>query len=816
MLKRKALSNAGIGLFLAFFSTCIAVDVPIEQKGIVRIDICKENIFRIRLSQNGQFPLSSMERYGILHAETSDSNQYNGSESSVRVETATACLSLDKRTGQLSLMDKAGRPLISKIQLFDQTEDQNAERIKWLIGHFRAYDNQPESETLCLTGYKGQSAILGEPESSGKQTPSDHHADKTVSLNPFGAAFTIRENEKFYGLGAASSERIQHRGYAYRNWAEYKGQNGYDKAFAKFEQTEGPCPFLMSTGGWGVFVNTPALNYFDVASRKSDEVFFWGPQGELDFFLFVAESMPDIIDQYTQITGRPRLLPIWGYGLSYVGNIVQNQHESLYDALQFRERDIPCDIFGLEPQWMKKFYDFSHQKEWDNYGRFYMPEWLPREASMIGAMERMGLKLSLWLCVDDDLTVEEERQLAKKEGTLEQFPADAPEGWFEHLKKFVDQGVAAFKIDPSKIIETHFDRKYFNGQSDLQMHNLTQTLIQKQMQQGFENYTQRRAMVHFCGSYAGVQQFGATTMGDNGGGANALAWMLGLGFTGHMNTSCDMWVGGAGGMHFGFLMPWSQHNNWAGCEQPWYLTEEGLETYRQYAKLRYELIPYIYSTAHHGVRTGMPILRAMPLVSKDPECENLTHQYMLGDFLLSAVYTDEFYLPEGRWIDYWTGDVYKGPQKMKMISHENCGGALLIKAGAIIPKWPQINHISDKQFATLQLDVYPYGKSMFTLYEDDGISLEYQQGKIAQTKICSEDDNSKATLLIHHRIGSYNRMPEDRFYDIRFHMAKPKSVFINDVKLGEESIVYDAEKSILHIKAQEGNNDGPLSIVLLK
>ena len=155
-------------------------------------------------------------------------------------------------------------------------------------------------------------------------------------------------------------------------------------------------------------------------------------------------------------------------------------------------------------------------------------------------------------------------------------------------------------------------------------------------------------------------------MGDNGGGPAALIWMLSYGMNGHMNTSCDMEARGPG-LHFGFLQPWSQLNNWAYAYQPWYLGKETEAMFRDYARLRYSLLPYIYSAAHQGHLTAMPILLPMPLVyPDDPKLADCITEYMLGDSLLVAAFTDTVYLPAGRWIDYWTGKEYQDRKKCRV------------------------------------------------------------------------------------------------------------------------------------------------------
>jgi hypothetical protein len=231
---------------------------------------------------------------------------------------------------------------------------------------------------------------------------------------------------------------------------------------------------------------------------------------------------------------------------------------------------------------MKKNYDSSHEKEW-NPNKFYIPDWMGPDSqggTFIGGLDRTGFKLSLWLVCADDLTVEEERQVARREGRGSAFPK-MPDAWFDHLQKFVRNGARCFKMDPENLIQEHPGRKYYNGLSDLENHNLTQVLYHKQMCAGYEEFAKQRAMTHYCAAYAGVQHWGATTMGDNGGGPKALVWMLNYGMSGHMNTSCDMETRGQG-LHFGFLQPWSQHNNWAYANQPWFLGKRAEAMFRDY------------------------------------------------------------------------------------------------------------------------------------------------------------------------------------------------------------------------------------------
>ncbi len=635
------------------------VDFKLGTGDVLRVEPVAANIIRVRLSADGTFEPSLLERYGIVRTDWPECRfgpTQRGSAAWISTETGT--LAIDVNNGRMQWVNRQGQTICEQI----------LPQLSRLKGpELQAFKTRQASLAEYFKGEKrkaGQIQIVGSAaRDKTEYSESMHEFD--LPGNSFGATFSIRDNERFYGLGTASSHRLQLRGYGYRLWTQYRGNFEFRGTAGGWEQTEGPIPLLLSTGGWGIFVNTTWVHYYDIGRYEKDKMFFWGPGGQLDFYLLIGDTPAKLIELYTEITGKPRLLPLFGYGLSYVGQITQNEHEILNDARLFREKGIPCDLMGLEPQWMKKNYDTSHEKEW-NPDKFYVPAWMgpnSKDGTFIGGLDRIGFKVSLWLVCRDDLTMEEERQIAIREGRGKDFPAE-PDAWFNHLQKFVRNGVRAFKMDPENLIQEHADRKYYNGRCDLENHNLTQILYHKQMCLGYEQFAGRRAMTHYCAAYAGVQHWGATTMGDNGGGSKALVWMLNYGMCGHMNTSCDMQTRGPG-VHFGFLQPWSQHNNWAYATQPWFLGKQAEAMYRDYARLRYSLMPYIYSAAHVGHRTAMPILRPMPLVYPDDlKLADCTTQYMLGDSLLVTAFTDKVYLPAGRWIDYWSGAEYEGPREM--------------------------------------------------------------------------------------------------------------------------------------------------------
>jgi len=290
-------------------------------------------------------------------------------------------------------------------------------------------------------------------------------------------------------------------------------------------------------------------------------------------------------------------------------------------------------------------------------------------------------------------------------------------------------------------------------------------------------------MIYSAGGYTGIQQYSATWAGDTGGGPKPLVSMLNHGMSGHSNTSCDMDVFTPAGIHFGFLQTWSQICSWAYWRHPWLLGDKLLPMFKYYAKLRYRLLPYIYSMAHIAASTGVPVMRAMPLAyPNDPVSDTLLDHYMLGESLLVCVFTNKIHLPEGTWIDFWTGERYSGPCDFEYNIPKDRGGALFVKAGAIIPFWDEIDYVGQKEFNGLEFQAFNGVKGEFALYEDDGITYDYIEGKMLKTKISFlHNENGYYFSIISE--GEYDDMPGER--DLKFTIngcKKPEDVFINGTK----------------------------------
>ncbi len=714
----------------------------------VRVDVLGERLFRIRHSKTQKWTESGLNRYGVFvkqfpkitFQQTEDNGDY----------------SLTTKQAKLSISRKDG--------------------------------------TIVLSSHNGKIFT--------KQT-----APVFETNGGYDVRFTLTKGERIYGLGDVSRENIMRRGGVYECWVRNV------KSYI-------PIPVMLSNRGWGLLMNTTWRNSFDVGKKDPDRVICTAARSDLDYYLFCGSDYRSLLDVYTSFTGRPALLPIWGYAFTYVCNQNIDAFNLVNEALTFRRESMPCDVMGLEPGWMSRMYDFSTEKKW-HPGRFIFPYWAPKGTHTFpAALRRRGFKLSLWLCCNYDLAVYEERLLdglkpavksdrkavaksgdpdtfldehltnpgdkkkkkvIKKRGVAEKTPPKEPEPWFEHLKKFVDQGAAAFKLDGANQVIEHPKRKWGNGMTDEEMHNLYPVIYAKQMARGYEKHTRRRAMVYSAGGGAGAQQYVATWAGDTGGGVKPLASMLNLAFSGHSNHSCDMKVSTTEGIHFGFLQTWAQQNNWDYWHQPWLQKDAQITAFRAYGKLRYKLLPYLYSTAAEAALTGYPVMRAMSMVyPNDPTWDTCMKQYMLGDFLLVSAFTKTVRLPEGVWIDFWSGKRKTGPATVPVTLGPTQGGALFVKSGAIIPVWPPCNHVEKGWSSEVGLLVYPAKHSTFTLHEDDGESLDYRKGKYAQTRLTCETIGQTVKLTVGGRKGSYNGMPKTRNFTVTIHLpSNPKTVTLD-------------------------------------
>lgn len=737
--------------------------VKINDGLTVSVEACSESIFRIKVSPRKDFTESLMERYELIKTDWSEVKTDISDKGGVwTLKTPEYSLAINKKTGVMTVKDAKGGKVIREVRFLPEKEG--------LCGEMRSFINEKYADLKVADNGGG---IIG--DDNGKFGEVDKHeipAADAVSI----LSISMEDGERFYGGGSTSRDHIQHRGEFLRMWTTY-------------QQTEIPMPFMMSSRGWGVYNNSTRKSFFDIGNQQKSKFNIINTFDEADFYLMMGKDMPAILNEYTLVTGRTYVLPKWAYGLCFGPNMREEQFDILNDAVRFRQFDVPCDVFWLEPQWMEKRYDFSTKKKW-NYDRFSPePYWLQDQYPktmhnrlFIGKLRSMGFHLGLWLCEEYDLSIQEEDIIAERTGGK----LSGQEHWMDHLTVFMDQGVEGFKLDPARTIDNHTNWEYYNGRTDKEMHNLNQVLLPKQMRELGRKYNGKRTWHHYCGGWSGTQHWTASTSGDNGGGKTALYDQLNLGMSGFLNTSCDVMSVPRElemqGLHFGLFLPWVQINSWFSMMHPFYYAKEEQDIYRFYVKLRYSLAPYIYSMALEAAQNGMPIVRSMPLCFPDDRnCDDMTYQYMFGDNFCVGIFTNEIYLPKGTWTDAWSGEkiVSKGETFTREYPSDRAG-LLFIREGAIIPTQPDVEYLGARPFDRVILKVYPHGDSAYTMLDDDGESYEYENGGIASTLFESHERDGGVEVVVNPVQGSFKGMPSEREYSFRIQRdSRPASVSLN-------------------------------------
>lgn len=683
----------------------------------MRVHAVAPDTFRVRFDVQGTFAEPPLNRYGILHCSERQPVTVTAS-SCIVVSCGTSELHIDVTDGQFRLFAADGRDMLRTMQ-------------PPLRSQAAAYELD----------------------------------------------FGLREDESCYGLGNLDSGALDRRGWRGDIWA------------GEQLQSSAPIPFLMSTRGWALLMNTTRRHTFDIGCTQQDRLRISGGGDALDFFLFTGASLAELLHRYTDVAGKPQLLPQWAYGLNYSCRKLAHAQDVVNEAMKFRQMNIPCDLIGLSEDCLVMTDSVLH-KEWHPERYPMSSHDLVRGLTFLGVMRRQGFKFSLFVRCHYDVSAEEERlarstveRSAAATGHPSNAPAwrDAAPAWYDHLQPFVEDGVTAFVMSIASPNASYPHRQWANGMDTTEMHNLYPLLVGKQMHLGYRQQTGRRPLIHVERGFTGMQQYVATSSGTYYNLPLAITDILNYGLSGHTNTTTNMRLISKEGIHSGFLLPWARIHSYHYFLHPNYLEPGLLEVLLLYARLRYRLIPYLYSAAHTASLTGMPIARAMPLLFPDDlTCRGLQQQYMLGDALLVAAFGRRLYLPEGLWIDYWTGTSHYGPHWLECELPDQAGGPLFIRGGAIIPLWPEQAFIGEAPVTTITLDVYPHEQSEYTLYEDDGVSHRYRDGQMAITRMTCRADAERIVLHIYRRTGSYDGMSAERGYDIRIHLPnKPAVVTVN-------------------------------------
>lgn len=595
---------------------------------------------------------------------------------------------------------------------------------------------------------------------------------------------SLSVGELIYGLGERFSAFVKN-GQSVDIWNEDGGTST--------EQSYKNIPFYISNKGYGVFVNHPEKVSFEVATEMVTKVEFSVPGESLDYFLINGPTMKEVLMRYTDITGKPSLPAPWTFGLwlstSFTTNYDEETVNKFVDGMI--ERKIPLSVFHFDCFWMKDFNwcDFT----WDS--RVF-----PDPEGMLKRLKEKGLKICVWInsYVGQESSMFEEGVkggyfLKRKSGDVWQWDMWQPglaivdftnpaacEWYGKKLEALLDMGVDCFKTDFGERIPT--DAVYFDGSDPVKMHNYYTYLYNKTVYEVIKKKKGEKEAILFARSAtAGGQKFPVHWGGDCWSDYESMEESLrgGLSLT---SSGFGFWSHDIGGFEststpdvykrwcaFGLLSTHSRLHGSTSYRVPWVYDEEAVDVVRFFAQLKASLMPYLYRNAIETSQTGIPMMRSMVLeFTGDRNCAYLADQYMLGDSLLVApIFREdgiaEYYLPEGTWTSFLTGEVKEGG-KWYTEKHGYLSIPLYVRENSIVAVGAKNDNA-----------VYDYADNVtFRAYA-------IEAGKTAQTTVYNTENEPEASVSITHE-GSVYKISTD----------SPKSSKVELVNVGTPSEVTGA------------------------
>ncbi|HWD39374.1 MAG TPA: alpha-xylosidase [Fimbriimonas sp.] len=545
-------------------------------------------------------------------------------------------------------------------------------------------------------------------------------AGKTIVKSPWrGAAYvevdgkgpfvsdqlSLGVGENVYGLGERFTAFIKN-GQVVDIWNKDGGTDS--------EQAYKNIPFYLTNRGYGVFVNHSGQVSYEIATEKVSRVQFSAPGESLEYFVIYGPTPKEVLQKYTALTGRPALPPAWSFGLWLTTSFTTNyDEETVTSFIQgMADRDLPLHVFHFDCFWMKGFH--WTDLEWD-------PEVFPDPKAMLARLKERGLHICAWInpyiAQASKLFregVDKGYLLKRPNGDVWQWDMWQPgmgivdftnpyaSDWFSDLlADLIDMGVDSLKTDFGERIP--IDVQYFDGSDPERMHNYYPQLYNKVAFEVLERKLGKGEAALFARSAtAGGQKYPVHWGGDCWSEFEAMAESLrgglSLGLSGFGFWSHD--IGGFEGLPpaalykrwvaFGLLSSHSRLHGSSSYRVPWLYDDEAVETVRFFTKLKCRLMPYLFQAAVEAHKTGIPVMRPMMLeFPSDPACATLDQQYMLGERLMVAPVFSydnrvQYYVPEGRWTNFITGNEVVGPRWVDE-EHGFLSAALLVRPNSVIP-----------------------------------------------------------------------------------------------------------------------------------
>ncbi len=546
---------------------------------------------------------------------------------------------------------------------------------------------------------------------------------------------------------------------------------------------------LKEEATYGIFFDNSFRSYFDMGKEMGDRIFFGAIGGQIQYYFIPGENIKEVVKNYTALTGRMEMPPLWSLGYQQCRFSYFSQEEVRELVKTFEEKDIPLDVVYLDIDYMDGFRVMT----------FKTPNF-EDAAGLISDLKEKGIRTIT--IIDPGVKVDEEYDVFKrgKEGNHftkkldgemfigavwpgdSAFPdfsnKDCREWWKSELKKFISEhgmdGIwndmnepCVFNNDHKTMLETCLhnsdngviEHKEFHNRYGFEMSRCSKE-AQEELHPNERGFSMTRA------TYAGGQRYSSVWTGDNMSlwsqmrmsiSMNANLGISGFSFVGNdvsgfgLDSSEELFIRW---MEMGSFIPiFRNHSNmYTRRQEPWAFGPRAEKIAKKSIELRYELLPYIYDLYYISHKEGLPIFRPMIMeYEKDMNLLNMREQFMLGENMIVApvLYEGErsktVYLPKGSWFNYFTmeklqgGKWYKLPCELDEI-------LVFVKEGSIIPTYNKKFRNVKERPNNILLKVFGENAKGF-YYNDDGHTMEYLEGKYTYMDITVVDGKEEFKLI---------------------------------------------------------------------
>ncbi|WP_298512916.1 glycoside hydrolase family 31 protein [uncultured Kordia sp.] len=649
---------------------------------------------------------------------------------------------------------------------------------------------------------------------------------------------TVNERESYFGLGD-KPEHLNLKGKRFQNWVtdSYAYGKHTDPIYKAIPFYTG----LHHNKAYGIFFDNTFRSYFDFAHERRNVTSFWAQGGEMNYYFFYGPEMQDVVESYTDLTGKPHQLPpLWALGYHQCKWSYYPESNVKEITKKFRDLKIPCDAIYLDIDYMDGFRCFTWNK---NH--------FPDPKRMVKELADDGFKTVA--IIDPGIKIDKEYSVFKEALDKDYFckRADGPymkgkvwpgecyfpdftkpevrDWWSGLFKELIeDIGIKGVWNDMNEPAVMEVPNKTFpddvrhdydgNPCSHRKAHNVYGMQMARATYQGLKKFNYpKRPFVITRAAYSGTQRYTSTWTGDNVATwehlwiANVQAQrmaMSGFSFVGSdiggfaeqpQGELFTRWI------QLGIFHPFCRVHSSGdhGDQEPWAFDEDVTDVVRKFVELRYQLLPYLYTAFWNLVDHGTPLLKSLVMFDQaDHQTHYRTDEFVFGDKILVCPIQEpnskgrRMYIPRGKWYNFWTDELVEGG-KEKWVDAEIDSMPIFVKAGAVIPKYPVQQYVGEKEITEVTLDIYyTEGKERSQLFDDAHDGYDYTKGRYS-LRTFKLTGKPKELILQQHKQGKYITTYENFKLNIHGLPFKVKEIQIDNETVSLSEVKKDASGAMI-------------------